>query len=77
MLRRSACYVHASDPLAPACLAQVSSYILALALLIAAAVALKSGRQRSDDWLPVTPEELKMTSEAKAPGAPAINLYRK
>lgn len=29
-----------------------------------------------DDWLPLTPEELKMTSEPKAPGAPAIYLYR-
>jgi hypothetical protein len=30
----------------------------------------------ADDWLPVPPEELKMTSEPKAPGAPAIYLYR-
>jgi len=30
----------------------------------------------SDDWQPVTPEELKMVSEPKAPGAPAIYLYR-
>ena len=29
-----------------------------------------------DDWQPVLPEELKMTSEPKAPGAPAIYLYR-
>jgi len=29
-----------------------------------------------EDWLPVTPEELKMTGEPKAPGAPAIYLYR-
>ncbi len=28
------------------------------------------------DWPPVTPEELKMTSEPKAPGAPAIYLFR-
>ena len=32
--------------------------------------------QASDDWLPVDPAELKMTSEPKAPGAPAIYLYR-
>src|SRR5271156_6576488 len=31
---------------------------------------------RADDWLPITPEELKMTSDPKAPGAPAIYLYR-
>jgi len=30
----------------------------------------------SDDWLPIDPAELKMTSEPKAPGAPAIYLYR-
>jgi len=29
-----------------------------------------------EDWLPVTSEELKMTSEPKAPGAQAIYLYR-
>lgn len=28
------------------------------------------------DWLPVTPEELRLTSEPKAPGAAAIYLYR-
>ncbi len=31
---------------------------------------------RADDWLPVTQDELKMTSEPKAPGAPAVYLYR-
>jgi Domain of Unknown Function with PDB structure (DUF3857) len=30
----------------------------------------------ADEWKPVTPEELKMTSEPLAPGAPAIYLYR-
>jgi hypothetical protein len=30
----------------------------------------------AEDWLPITPEELKMTSEPNAPGAPAIFLYR-
>jgi hypothetical protein len=30
----------------------------------------------ADDWLPISPEDLKMTSEPKAPGAPAIYLYR-
>ena len=29
-----------------------------------------------EDWLPITPEELKMTSEPKAPSAQAIYLYR-
>lgn len=29
-----------------------------------------------DEWLPIDPAELKMTGEPKAPGAPAIYLYR-
>lgn len=29
-----------------------------------------------DEWLPIDPADLKMTSEPKAPGAPAIYLYR-
>src|SRR5438045_5012079 len=29
-----------------------------------------------DEWLPVSPQELKVTGEPKAPGAPAIILYR-
>jgi hypothetical protein len=31
---------------------------------------------KAQDWLPISQEELKMTSEPKAPGAPAIYLYR-
>ncbi len=31
---------------------------------------------RADDWLPISPEELKMSSEPHAPGAPAILLYK-
>jgi hypothetical protein len=30
----------------------------------------------AEDWLPISQDELKMTSEPKAPGAPAIYLYR-
>lgn len=30
----------------------------------------------ADEWQPVTPEELKMTSVPEAPGAPAVVLYR-
>jgi len=29
-----------------------------------------------DDWQPISPDELHMTAEPKAPGAPAIYLYR-
>jgi hypothetical protein len=31
---------------------------------------------RAEDWAPILPEELRMTSEPHAPGAPAIMLYR-
>lgn len=30
----------------------------------------------ADEWLPITPEELKMTGVPEAPGVPAIYLYR-
>lgn len=33
-------------------------------------------RITADEWLPIDPADLKMTSEPKAPGAPAIYLYR-
>ena len=29
---------------------------------------------RADEWKPISPEELKMTSAAEAPGAPAVIL---
>ncbi len=53
----------------------VRSCGLAAALLMAATVALTPATD-ADDWQPITPEELKMTAEPKAPGAAAINLYR-
>jgi hypothetical protein len=50
-----------------------ASLVLSLCLLAAFTVILPA---RAEDWLPVTQEELKMTREPKAPGAPAIYLYR-
>lgn len=41
-----------------------------------AAVSFSASLSAGDEWQPITPEELKMTSEPKAPGAPAIILYR-
>jgi hypothetical protein len=35
-----------------------------------------SSAARAEDWPPVTAQELQMTSEPKAPGAPALYLYR-
>jgi uncharacterized protein DUF3857 len=47
------------------------------AAVLTAGAALKCPREVSgDEWMPISPEELKMTSEPKAPGAPAIILFR-
>lgn len=50
-------------------------FLLVVVLLAGAAVQ-RAPSVSGDDWLPITPEELKMTSEPNAPGAPAIFLYR-
>ena len=49
--------------------------ILLVVLLVMGAMR-RTTMVNGDDWLPISPEELKMTSEPKAPGAPAIFLYR-
>jgi hypothetical protein len=50
-------------------------FVLVL-LLFAAAAARRVPQVSGDDWQPITPEELKMTSVPEAPGAPAVYLYR-
>jgi hypothetical protein len=45
-------------------------------LIGAIALCTYAATLRAEDWQPISPEELKMTSEPKAPGAPAILLYR-
>jgi hypothetical protein len=50
--------------------------IILLFLCFLAAFTLPPPAHAGEDWLPVAPEELKMTAEPKAPGAPAIYLYR-
>src|SRR5207253_2896369 len=45
-------------------------------LLLGAVLWFNHPVRAGDEWLPITLEELKMTSEPKAPGAPAIILYR-
>jgi Domain of Unknown Function with PDB structure (DUF3857) len=35
-----------------------------------------TNRVNADEWQPISPEELKMTSVPEAPGAPAVYLYR-
>ena len=50
--------------------------VLALLLFVGAAVRRAQPVSAGDEWQPISPEELKMTGEPKAPGAPAIILYR-
>jgi hypothetical protein len=47
----------------------------ALGLLLLRAVSVLPA-YAGDDWQPISQDELKMTSESAAPGAPAIYLYR-
>ena len=48
-----------------------------LLLVVLATFALNPVSARAgDDWQPISPDELKMTSEPKAPGAAAVYLYR-
>jgi Domain of Unknown Function with PDB structure (DUF3857) len=54
---------------------KLQSYALIAALLLAAIFATAPAIS-ADDWLPISPDELKMISDPKAPGAPAIYLYR-
>ncbi len=51
------------------------AFLLAI-ILAGAALRLSRSVWAGDEWQPITQEELKMTSETKAPGAPAITLYR-
>jgi transglutaminase-like putative cysteine protease len=47
--------------------------ILAISLILC---SLAPFAHAGEDWLSITPEELTMTSEPRAPGAPAVYLYR-
>ena len=48
----------------------------AVSLVLLFVLALSARTFAFDDWRPISPEELKMTSEPQAPGAPAIILWR-
>jgi hypothetical protein len=51
--------------------------ILITAVILAVAAAYRAvSIDAADEWLPISPEELKMTSLPEAPGAPAVILYR-
>jgi Domain of Unknown Function with PDB structure (DUF3857) len=59
------------------CIVNYRLFSLPFLLLFAlAASRYTPSTSAGDEWLPISPEELKMTSEPKAPGAPAIILYR-
>ena len=44
--------------------------------IVASSATWRAGTASGDDWQPIAPEELKMTSLPEAPGAPAVILYR-
>lgn len=50
--------------------------VCAMAAAVAAVAMWNVHPVSGDDWLPISPEELKMTSVPEAPGAPAVILYR-
>jgi hypothetical protein len=50
--------------------------VITAVILLGAAVCRVRPTNAADDWLPISPEELKMTSVPDAPGAPAVYLYR-
>jgi hypothetical protein len=51
-------------------------FFFAAALLILPALRFSPVVNAADEWQPITPEELKMTSVPEAPGAPAVYLYK-
>jgi hypothetical protein len=51
-------------------------FLLVVALLAVSAGPRPRSASAGDEWLPISTEELKMTSEPKAPGAAAVILYR-
>jgi transglutaminase-like putative cysteine protease len=50
--------------------------VITAVFLLGAAVYRVRPSSAADEWLPISPEELKMTSVPEAPGAPAVYLYR-
>ena len=52
------------------------TFLLILLLFVLAAVRRTPSISAGDEWLPISQEELKMTTVPEAPGAPAVYLYR-
>jgi hypothetical protein len=62
-----------------ACLKSTATFgfVVAIATAIFAFGVVRFTRTvQAEDWLPISPDELKMTSVPEAPGAPAVILYR-
>jgi hypothetical protein len=55
---------------------RVWARVCAVGLITASVGIWGAGVARADEWKPITPEELQMTSLKEAPGAPAVILYR-
>jgi hypothetical protein len=51
-------------------------FVLVLLLLVVAAARRARLVNAGDEWPPISPEELQMSSVPEAPGAPAVYLYR-
>ena len=50
--------------------------VLSIVFIFVAATSYRMRTAVADEWQPISPEELRMTSVAEAPGAPAVILYR-
>jgi hypothetical protein len=50
--------------------------LITAVVLVVAATYRATSSDAADEWLPISPDELKMTSVPEAPGASAIYLYR-
>jgi hypothetical protein len=51
-------------------------FMLILLLFVLGVLQRTPSVSAGDEWQPISPEELKMTTVAEAPGAPAVYLYR-
>jgi hypothetical protein len=52
------------------------SFLLSVLILMLVCLCPLRRTSAGDEWQPISPEELKMTSLPEAPGAPAVYLYR-
>jgi len=50
--------------------------LLFVCICCAYSLARPSAQVNADEWQPISPAELQMTSVPEAPGAPAVYLYR-